>query len=555
MRISCILCAALVFGFRSVAPAQNLLVNPGFENGLSGWTVVGDGWRTGAGADAHSGRLGAVCDVLPSQPVGAWRILYQNIPTEPGLVYSASMSLRTVSLKASRSFFEIQFLDASKGVLQQFDTPAVQSNTGYTRYGYPILAVPPKAAWISVRAVVNVSSAPSTPEFHTWDDFDLRELTVSGADKAYLKSIAADTWRSIESLIEPEHGLPYDSSSHGEFTSTTNCGFYMVSVVAAKELGFIDELTAVARIAPVLAAIKRLPKFHGFQATWTSVKTLRQRNDDSEHVVSLLDAGNYLASLILVDQALPILSKECSPLIKAADCTFFYDSKLDRLHGGYDIRTNGFVPNWWVSDFGTDSRLISFLAIGQGVMPTSWSKLNRTESSSHGVRFYDPGWMGGGLFMQYISAMFLDERITAMGESARNFALDQMAHACDIGSPIWGWSACDSTRFGYTNTYGKKPNDAIVAAYASALAIDDWAPAVVANFRKLEELGGRDNFHGFGFYDSFDTQSRKGSNSFLVLDQSMTLISLCNYLKEGRIRSLFKASPAARRAYSLISDP
>jgi len=176
-------------------------------------------------------------------------------------------------------------------------------------------------------------------------------------------------------------------------------------------------------------------------------------------------------------------------------------------------------------------------------------------SLSHGVSFYNPGWSGGGLFMQYISGMFIDEAKSPMGVSARNFAFDQIAHKCDIHAAVWGWAACDSQRFGYTNTYGMMPHDEIVTPYANALAIQDWTPAVVQNFRELERLGARDNAHMFGFYDSYDTSTHQPSKSFLTLDQSMILISLCNYLKDGRIRTLFRSSPTVRNAYRQITDP
>jgi hypothetical protein len=556
MRISFVFAVACCVAFAESAAAQNLLANPGFESGLSSWTTVGPGWRIGVGADAHSGRNGAVCDVLPTQEsTQQWRILYQNIAASPGEVFSASAWLRTVSLKASRSYFEIQFLNDSKDVIRQFDTRPVQSDGGYGRWQFETLAAPPKTAFISVRAVVNVERPSSSNEFHTWDDIELRRLSVTGADKAYLKTLAADTWRSIEALVEPVHGLPYDSSAHAATTSTTNIGFYMVSVVAAKELGFIDEAAAVAKLTPVLNAVKQLPKWHGFQATWTDVNTLKARIDANEHVVSLLDAGNYIASLIVVAQAIPALSKECNDLLDATDIGFFYDSATGRLHGGFDVNNNAFVPNWWVSDLATDSRLISFLAVGKGVPASSWSKLNRTRTATKGLSFYDPGWTGGGLFMQYISAMFIDERGATMGESAKNFALDQIFHACDVGSQVWGWSACDSSRYGYTNTYGMMPHDNVVAPYAAALAIDDWPAAVVNDFRGIEALGGRDGVHALGFYDSFDTALGKPSSSFLTLDQSMTLISLCNYLKQGRIRSIFRSPPIVKTAYALIADP
>ena len=558
MKLSVAFCVSFVALMSQVVVAQNLLTNPGFEQGLDGWKTTGLGWRTGGGKDTHSGTNGAVCDVLPTQPATEqWRVIYQNIAAEPGEVFSASCWLKTVSLKSSLSTLEIQFLDASHQVILQFNSPPVQKSGTYAIWRFSNLPAPPRTALISVRGVVNMKAvpAPETPEFHVWDDFELHRLTVTGADKAYLKSVAAETWRSIDALVEPAHGLPYDSTAHAETTSTSNLGFYMTSILAAREFGFIDNSVALAKLRRVIEVLKSLPTWHGFIATWTNVHTLKPRIDTNEHVVSLLDAGNFAASLVTVGQAFPEIAQDCNALVRQMDFRHFYDKASDRLHGGFDIQANDFVKNWWVTDLASDSRLTSFLAVGAGVPASTWKKLNRDATKSHTVSILNPGWKGGGLFMQYIASMFVDERKSLVGQSARNFAFDQMAHQCDVYAPIWGWSACDSPQNGYTNTYGMVPRDNVVTPYASAMAVEDWAPAVVQNFREMESLGSRDSVHMLGFFDSFDTSVNKSSKSFLILDQSMILISLCNYLKGGRIRGFFGSSPLAKNAYSQITDP
>ena len=172
------ICLCLVFLLSlaaSSAQAQNLVANPGFEKTLAGWSMFGVGWRTSSGQDAHSGNLGIVDDVLPTQgPTDNWRGVYQNIKAIPGETFNASVWIRTVSVKASQSYLEVQFLDSSNAVLFQVDSPVIVANQPYTQCSLSHLVAPPRADTISVRGVVHMPSLPThDPEFFIFDDFSL----------------------------------------------------------------------------------------------------------------------------------------------------------------------------------------------------------------------------------------------------------------------------------------------------------------------------------------------------------------------------------------------
>jgi hypothetical protein len=156
-----------------------------------------------------------------------------------------------------------------------------------------------------------------------------------------------------------------------------------------------------------------------------------------------------------------------------------------------------------------------------------------------------PGWQGGGLFMQYINGLWLDDRHTLMGQSAQNFAFAQMQH----GSP-WGWSASDSPSGEYIG-WGKL-RDEIVTPHACVLALQDFPAEVVANLRTLEKMGARKK--GLGFVDAIDVKTGKIADNFLVLDQSMLFLSLANYLHDNCVRQWFQRDPAVQRGRQLIRD-
>jgi hypothetical protein len=373
--------------------------------------------------------------------------------------------------------------------------------------------------------------------------------SLPAADKKYLRRLARDTWRCIDSLVEPATGLPYDNSRRGEFTSVSNIGLYLTDIVAARDLGFISHRAAERRIARTLDSLKKLKTWHGFQQCWNSVKTLEPATHDPG--VSVLDSGNLAGGLITVGQAFPKFRQQCRQLLEAMDWGAFYDKDKKLLLGGFNTQTGKFNPQWHLSSLGADSRLASFLALASGkAPPESWEALDRSTEERHHARYLKPGWQGGGLFMQYINGLRLDERHTFMGQSAENFAYAQMTHAAANNYPVWGWSASESPDGEYLG-WGKL-RDSVVTPHASALAIDSFPFEVVTNLRALEKLGARSA--RFGFYDAIELGSGRLATNFLVLDQSMLFLSLANYLHNNCVRRRFQADPLVQRGRQLICD-
>ncbi len=152
--------------------------------------------------------------------------------------------------------------------------------------------------------------------------------------------------------------------------------------------------------------------------------------------------------------------------------------------------------------------------------------------------------------MQYINGLWLDERGTVPGQSAQNFAFAQIAHAVRSGYPVWGWSASESPTGAYLG-WGELDDD-IVTPHASALALQDFPRATVENLRALELLGAR--HPRYGFYDAINWRTGAVAKNFLLLDQSMLLISLANYLEDDVVRRYFQADPLVQRGRELIAD-
>jgi hypothetical protein len=162
------LLAAALFGLSGLdsAAAQNLIPDPTFSSGVSGWTVRAPDtttrvdWNEGAGADGASGfaRLGG----FPG-PGAAFATIC--LPVEAGTSYSWGGFLRRPML--SSTLFTLSFFAGpSCGdpfLLQVFGPPVVSNanpDTWYLRAGQDIVA-PPLAVSVAFEVELLTVAGPS----------------------------------------------------------------------------------------------------------------------------------------------------------------------------------------------------------------------------------------------------------------------------------------------------------------------------------------------------------------------------------------------------------
>jgi len=364
---------------------------------------------------------------------------------------------------------------------------------------------------------------------------------LNQADRAYLAGIAKDTWHCISSLENPDTGLPYDNSSKGEFTSVSNSGIYLTSVICAEQLGFISSKEATSRLNRTLSSLEKLQTWYGFQQSWNSVKSLKPNKGDT--AVSVLDSANLCAGLITVARLHPDCANPAIRLFKAHEWWRFYDPKQGALLGGLNTATGTMNPKWHLDALGTDAVLAQFFAIATHAAPPSfWSTLRHDKIAWEGEQILWPGWDGGGLFMQFISGMWLNIEGTELGRSGATFARAQIKHMDSIHAPVWGWSASNNPNGGYLG-WGALRDD-VVTPHACALSIAQTPKETLNNLRALEALGARSQTDGF--YDAINWRSLRVSKVFLTLDQGMLLISLTNFLKANCIRKGFQSATLVR---------
>lgn len=381
---------------------------------------------------------------------------------------------------------------------------------------------------------------------------------VAEKDAAYLRDVAAETWACIAHFVEPETGLPYDTSARPEYTSATNLGYYAAACAVAAELGFTSRADATARVRQVLDAYGRLRHYKGFSQSWNHVRTLAPAPHDP--MISLLDSGNMVAGFVVARQALPDVRQRVDHVLADLDWAAFYDAERGLLFGGYNLARGEIDRGWHIGDYAGDGRMAAFWAIAVGAAPPeSWDRLGRATEQHYGLTIYRPAWLGGGLFMQSQDGLFLDERGTPIGRSTADFAYAQMLCAESLRLPAWGWSACAAPDGRYLGWGGLEV--AVVTPHAAGMAAMLYPHKAARCLRALEESGARAPFveQGqtlrFGFRDSVNVETRAVSDRYLPpLDQAMLLFGLANALEDRRVQRLFESHPTVQRGRSLIAE-
>jgi hypothetical protein len=401
------------------------------------------------------------------------------------------------------------------------------------------------------------------------------EKSLSDKDQAYLHQLYRDTWGGLDYFTHPISGFPLDVNSGKTATSISNIGLYMAATAIAGQTHLLNEKAAYARLDRVFSSLEKVKKWRGFPITWVRV-------DDGSPAYgpkfSYADHnGNLICSLLVVAGAYPKrYAARVKKFIKPMQFQITYDPKVKMIKGGFDLSRQDFDVkqpwgNWYYNLLASDTRHFGLLGMALEKIPHAyWLNLTRhtrftdpldQEMISHlksEQRYFWPGMEGGGLFMQYLPAIFLDEKALPMGNSARTMAAAQIAMARADGTyPVWGISASESPDGkGYLGWGALKKN--VITPHASMLAIEDFPQETLANLRVLDKNGMRPAIvqqgkkFSWGFTDAYDVRTQRCSAHYLALDQGMAFLSLANFMFKGIVRRNFIQTKLGNQTQALL---
>jgi cyclic beta-1,2-glucan synthetase len=172
------------------------------------------------------------------------------------------------------------------------------------------LAGPPLLLWALAPAVARWLSLPAAP---------VEPVPLPAEATRQLRLIGRRTWRFFEAFVGPEdHALPPDNFQESprpvvaHRTSPTNLGLYLLSVVAARDLGWLGTLDCVARLEETLRTMRGLDRFRGHFYNWYDT---RGTHPLEPRYVSTVDSGNLAGDLLVLAQACRLLAER--PLLDA----------------------------------------------------------------------------------------------------------------------------------------------------------------------------------------------------------------------------------------------
>ncbi|WP_375704740.1 hypothetical protein, partial [Bartonella sp. AD328YNZD] len=133
-------------------------------------------------------------------------------------------------------------------------------------------------------------------------------LYLSSKDEKKLRSIARRTWLYYATFVNAQNNhLPPDNFQEdpeplvAQRTSPTNIGVYLLSIIAARDFGWIGFEETITRIECTLHSLAKMEKFRGHLYNWYETDTLRPLLPT---YVSTVDSGNLAGHLVTLSSAL-----------------------------------------------------------------------------------------------------------------------------------------------------------------------------------------------------------------------------------------------------------
>ena len=353
-------------------------------------------------------------------------------------------------------------------------------------------------------------------------------------------------------------------------TSPTNIGLQLLSIVSARDLGFISLSEMQHRLERVLATLEALPKYRGHLYNWYDLHTLAVLEPA---YISTVDSGNLAGYLVALGQAcvdveLDELAERANVLVQQMDFTFLFDERRKLFTIGFHATSH--TPDVSRYDLlASEARVASFLAIANNQVPVEhWFLLGRGLTRTEGATAL-VSWTG--TMFEYLMPMLVMRtfRATVLSETYRAAVQRQISYAGRRDIP-WGISESaynvrdreftyQYRAFGIPNLALKRGmgRDLVVAPYASALAAMVDPAQALQNLRRLEAMG---MLGEFGFYDAMDyTRPVSGSRFAIVQNYmshhvGMTLVSLTNVLQDFVWQRRFHADVRVRSVELLLHE-
>ncbi len=408
-----------------------------------------------------------------------------------------------------------------------------------------------------------------------------RQLELSEEDRGEILGYAAAIWRFFENYVDEKNNfLPPDNIQFAPAyavaarTSPTNIGMYLLSVLAAKDFGFIDLEGMHMRIDRTLSTIERMERYHGNLYNWYSTIDLSLLRPA---FISAVDSGNFVCSLVALKEGVlewggkgaEGLVSRIETLISDTDLSIFYSKRRKLLSIGIDPDTD--LTNHSYYDFlMSESRMTSYYAIACGqVERKHWGALNR--SMTRNGSYAGPVSWTGTMFEYFMPYLLLpDYGGSLMGEGLRYCLYCQKKQKRPSFSP-WGISESGFYAFDQHLNYQYKAHgvqqigvkrgldrELVLSPYSSFLTLPFSPGMSIKNLRQFKELGA---YGSYGFFEAMDcTPSRTASSPYSIVRSymshhlGMSLVACDNALSDQIMQRRFMNDDSMASAEEFLQE-
>ncbi len=167
-----------------------------------------------------------------------------------------------------------------------------------------LVAAPFFLIWLAASQIAHWISRPDLP----------KPSELTDAQMQTLRSLGRRTWLYYEHFVGPEgNWLPPDhfqESPRGvlaQRTSPTNIGLYLLTVLAAHDLGYVGMTNLAVRLFATFSTLEKMPRYRGHFLNWVDTRTLETLPPG---YVSTVDSGNLAGSLIALKQGLLAMPRQ-----------------------------------------------------------------------------------------------------------------------------------------------------------------------------------------------------------------------------------------------------
>jgi cyclic beta-1,2-glucan synthetase len=234
------------------------------------------------------------------------------------------------------------------------------------------VAAPIVALWLVAPAVARWISLPPGPEGRT---------AISLVQARALRRIARRTWRYFDTFVTPaDNWLPPDNYQEdpaavvAHRTSPTNIGLYLLSVVAARDFGWIGGARAIERLESTHATMARMVRFRGHFFNWYDTRDLRVL---APAYVSSVDSGNLGGHLIAIANAcrewVGSAPDEMLRRTGVADIIALLEEEAVELRAG--LRTQTVTPQQLEDSLAAMSKTLAQTPHDETAMSAKWAQL------------------------------------------------------------------------------------------------------------------------------------------------------------------------------------